>query len=64
MKPNLNKEVKAKLSYLFLTGYKPREIAQVLNIPLKPIQDYYKEWKKWYDSLTDMDKERVRRIYE
>jgi len=60
----LDKKAKAKLSFLFLAGYEPREIALVLNIPANLIEKYYKEWKKWYDGLSEIEKRGLRHVYD
>jgi len=35
-----------KLYLAFLRGYKPREIAEILNIPYSLVEKAYTEWKK------------------
>jgi len=60
----LDKKAKVKLSILFLAGYEPREIAEVVNVPTKLIEKYYKEWKKWYDGLSEIEKRGLRDVYD
>jgi hypothetical protein len=40
------KEENKKLYNLFYYGYKPEDIAKILNIPVNLIDNAYKEWLK------------------
>ena len=47
---------KSKLYYFFLQGYKPKEIAQVLNIPTCLVEKAYKEFEDWQKKLRGYKK--------
>jgi len=47
---------KNKLYYFFLQGYKPKEIAQVLNIPPHLVEKAYEEFEDWQKKLRGYKK--------
>jgi DNA-directed RNA polymerase specialized sigma24 family protein len=46
MKERFEYKNEQKLYTCFLYGYKPKEIAELLNIPLNIVEEAYKNWLK------------------